>query len=104
MGVCRKDYVVYGWKLPYDEDVDYYSEELSIFEDAPEGHLNLIVDGMCGNYVVFGILVYELKEEEEWEFVSLDVTADPSQMKNEFAKLFKFSPQEPSLFIFSHFH
>jgi hypothetical protein len=109
MGVYRRDYIVYGWKLPYDLK-DSNGDKINIWDDKflpmIEGHKNeeftLITDSMCGGYNVFGLL---LNSSDEWDFVQLDFSGlDPEKVKSKYKELFGLSDiEEPKLFIFSNF-
>lgn len=114
MSVDRTDYIIYGWKMPY-ENMGSDGKEL-VFYDGPkyrsmtEGHkgedFSLIVDGMSGEYTVFGFnLSHGGDKYEGWDFVQLDFSkVDVARVKERFKEVFEKEPEtEPTLFIFSHF-
>lgn len=116
MGVNRKDYIIYGWKLPYnmkDKDgnkIDPYDGEFVKYNDNEnEGEITLIEDGMCGEYMVFGYLVKAYGSDtdwyEGWGFAELDTDAiDKAYLETLFDKLFGHKDDmKPKLFIFSHY-
>ena len=113
MGVDRSDYIVYGWKLPYEildtegNEIDVYDEKFESMMCGFEGEdYTLICDGMCGNYNVFGLNVQSCDGEYEgWDFVNLDIAScDAEKVKSKYVELFGIYPTtEPTLFIFSHF-
>lgn len=113
MGVDRSDYIVYGWKLPYEildtegNEIDVYDEKFESMMCGFEGEdYTLICDGMCGNYNVFGLNVQSCDGEYEgWDFADIDIKKfDDDKIIAKFIEVFGFEPQtEPKLFIFSHF-
>lgn len=115
MGVYRKDYIVFGWELPYemkyevnDEDIDFDSDDFVPYIEGHEGaKYTLISDYMSGGYRVFGILVAQDKGGDEgWDFVELkDASPDKEALIAEYVRLFApvSPPSEPKLFIFSNF-
>lgn len=113
MGVDRSDYIIYGWKLPYEildtegKEIDLYHEKFeSMMCGFEEEEYTLISDGMCGNYNVFGIpILYCNEEYEGWDFVEIDIQKfDADKVKAKYKEMFKTEPEtEPKLFIFSHF-
>lgn len=114
MGVDRADYIVYGWKMPY-ELLDKDGNEIDLwdpkFESSkcgfPGEEFTLVSDGMCGEYNVFGLRLLHLDDEGEgWDFVNLDVlqSLDSEKVKSRYTELFGIEPtSEPTLFIFSHY-
>lgn len=61
MGVRSKIYSVYGVKLGFD-DVD---EEIRYGDKEPaDNRLSVIVDGMCGEYIVIGLVLDQTKAYE----------------------------------------
>jgi len=118
MGVYRKDYIVFGWELPYEmkyevnnEDIDFDSDDFVPYIEGHEGaKYVLISDYMSGGYRVFGILVAKDDGDgynsEGWRFVELkDTSPDRKALIAEYVRLFApvNPPSEPKLFIFSHF-
>ncbi len=117
MGVDRSDYLVYGWKMPYEVD-DQLSEEY--WDDVNEYDINFIADGMSGKYIVFGSVIASADDPSEgWGFVELDnlkPTFAP-EIFGEFGEVFgKYSeksladilktyniPETPKLLLFSHY-
>lgn len=108
MGVDRQDYIMYGWKLPYDlknadgEDIDVYD----LYEEVEDEGFSLISDGMCGSYNVFGIVINDGGDQYEgWDFVELDIKPiDAGRAKAKLKEIIgENSFGEPKLFIFSHF-
>ncbi len=113
MGIDRSDYIVYGWKLPYE----LYSKGVKIdlwddkFLPMIEGHKSeefiIVRDGMSGKYNVFGLKVKSCGDlYEGWNFEHLDVkNLDAEKVKSRYKELFEIEGEvaEPYLFIFSHF-
>ena len=117
MGVQRTDYIVYGWKLPYDiklasgeelDAVDFWENEelLSMRQGRPGEKYFLITDGMNGNYAVFGRKISSFDEYEGIDFykVSLEDFNYDSDMLCKYQEIFGEVPSEnPSYLIFSQF-
>lgn len=122
MSVYKTDYIVYGWKLPYDciskEDLNKISEE---YDKNNEYHIELLVDGMGGHYIVFGIVINQsdlfhyADNEFYWEFEDLDLSLiekGKDELVIRYAKIFgqnsKYKGQveynSPKTFIFSHIY
>jgi len=77
MSVTQTHYVMIGFCLDEDEVKEFYKQNPECHEDGEiskyeEGHngLNLIYDGMCGQYIAFGYIV-----EQADEFEGLPMTA-----------------------------
>ena len=113
MGVDRSDYIMYGWKLPY-EILDNEGNEIDLWDDKfesvmyqfPDEKFLLVSDGMCGDYNAFGLRVLYCDDDGEgWDFVNLDISSfDSEKVKSKYVELFGIEPTtEPTLFIFSHF-
>lgn len=119
MGVDRTDYIIYGWKLPYDlknsndEKIDLWEDK---FRSMIEGHKGeefiLISDGMCGKYNVFGLRINHCGDEDGngWDFINLDfknLDLNDEKVKLKYREIFDLEEnepiEEPYLFIFSHF-
>lgn len=115
MGVDRIDYIVYGYKLPYELEnkkgkIDFWDDKfLPMIEGRPGEEFTLIRDGMSGQYNVFGLLIKSGGDKYEgWDFVNLDFkNLDAEKVKTKYRELFEIedteSVSEPTLFIFSHF-
>lgn len=103
MSVYRTDFIVYGFQMPYKED--YFEDEfLPYIEGHEELEYQLIVDGMCGEYVVFGKVLGTDNDNSGWEFTEIKTyNIDPEALKKKYQELFGDIPEEPKLFIFSHF-
>lgn len=112
MSVDRSDYIVYGWKLPYEiknskgEEIDLWDDKFLPMIEGHQGEkFTIIRDGMCGNYNAFGL--YVAHSDEKWNFNNLtffDIESNKEQVKNKYKELFDSEiDEEPYLFIFSHF-
>lgn len=112
MSIDRTDYIVYGWKLPYDmkdskgQEIDFWDEK---FIPMIEGHkgeeYSLIIDQMMGEYIVFGKVIAE--DDEGWNFTYLtNIVQDSEKLMNKYREVFNVSGRisEPYLFIFTHYH
>ena len=116
MSVDRRDYIVYGYKLPYEMSnekgpIDLEDEKfLPMIEGHEEEEFTIVSDGMCGEYTVFGLLIESGGDEYEgWDFVNLDFeNFDPEKVKSKYREVFELEEDEPVaepyLFIFSHYH
>jgi hypothetical protein len=113
MGVDRNDYIIYGWKLPFElknengEKIDIYDDKYLPYIEGRRGiEYIIIVDNTCGKYIVFGLLIETDRGDlEGWNFKSLDLTnLDSEQIKYKYFELFGVNNiNEPNLFIFSHY-
>ena len=107
MGVDRSDYIVYGWKMKYSDDIDYYDDKFQKYlEGHPDVDETLVIDGMCGEYAVFGTYVDHVEDDGDgWEFKELAFEDfDSAHLKELYKELFGTEPEgEPKLMIFSHF-
>jgi len=114
MSVDRTDYIVYGWKLPYEmknskgEKIDFWDDKyLSMIEGHPDEIYSLIIDGMMGEYIVFGIVIKQDEDGNGWNFIHLkNPMFDPNELKESYREVFDVEGEvaDPYLFIFSHYH
>lgn len=112
MSVERTDYIVYGWKLPYElknenGKIDLWADKFLPYIEGHKGEtFTLVSDGMCGSYNVFGkLLAHATDDGDGWGFKNLDLSnLNPIEVKEKYKELFNSEPSEPCLFIFSHFH
>lgn len=104
MGVDRNDYIVRGWKLPYQKDVYWNDKNISMVEGHVGEKFTLIGDGMCGEYLVFGIILYTDNDYEGWKFKVIDNSQEnDDELKSKYQEIFNEEPSEPKTFIFSHY-
>jgi hypothetical protein len=113
MGVDREDYIIYGYKFPAYIDKDgkkwYWDDEkYEEYSDADEGEMIFIVDGMNGEYAVFGKLI---QKADEFEGLSMEVLEEPETDEQE--KLINLAEElfgehttigAPSYIVFTHWH
>lgn len=119
MGVDRKDYVIVGYKMPYKIHHQTTGERLNVWDDEKflpmiEGHqgeqFSLIVDGMSGEYMVFGKELAESDEYTGFEFNELSLDdVDFKAIENRFMELFgEYLPPtfqlHPKVLVFTHYH
>ncbi len=113
MGVDRNDYLIYGWKLPYKlkntngEKIDLWNDKYLPYIEGHKGiKHSLIIDGMSGQYVVFGQKISSADQYEGWNFINLDLSnLDSESVKTKFKELFVIELiEEPKLLIFSHYN
>jgi hypothetical protein len=115
MGVSRTDYIVYGWKLPYElkdknGKIDLWADKFLPYIEGHKGvDYTLISDGMCGDYNVFGRLLKHAGDDGDgWGFTNLDLAKiDAEEVKAKYREVFELDKDEliaePYLFIFSHY-
>ncbi len=115
MGYCRKDYIVYGYKLPYDLKDDN-GNELHLYDDEKylpyiEGHKGIgyiiILDQMMGKYVVFGEKIHSADQYNGWGFIDIEttITKHPMEVQDKLKELLNITIDDyPTLFIFSHYN
>ena len=109
MGVDRTDYIIYGYKLPYNIKNLLDDKFLPMIEGHEGEEFIIVTDGMCGQYNVFGILIESGGDTYEgWDFVPLDFkNLDAEKVKSKYREIFELKEDEqidePYLFIFSHF-
>lgn len=118
MGVDRTDYIVYGWKLPYDiqdangQNIDFWDNKFRPMIEGQRGVIHTIVrDGMTRDYTVFGVRIKSDHDQNVgWEFEHLDIMGfDQEELIADFRRLFNPSEEfikaigKPTVFIFSHF-
>ena len=106
MGVDIKAYAVYGVKfneadcktygIDMDND-DLYEYEHDVYE--------IIMDGMCGSYLVFGKVLAVVNEYNDDEYMELKTdNLSSHDLAVEFENIFGFDlPVSPMTFIFNHF-
>lgn len=111
MGVNRIDYLIIGYKLPYNVVKDWWEKP---YEDYIDGlnDVHIITDGMCGDYAVFGKILAQSEHNdwEGWNFVEIknEIDNDYSKVEKEFVKVFdgllNFEDYiKPKIILFSHF-
>lgn len=121
MGVDRKDYLMIGYKMPYDvkfsdgnelanlvyEDEEKYMPFCEGWENEP---YRIIIDGMSGKYIVFGYPLDESDEYGGFGFRTIDFNEVESRMqetRNKAIEVFNdidFDFSKPEIFCFSHYH
>lgn len=114
MGVDRTDYILFGWKLPFQlkdkngNEIDPWDEKLMPYIEGHKGvEYSFIVDGMCGDYCAFGKNMGSATDDGEgWGFTDLDFSSiNVEEAKKLYVELFNLEiVTEPKLFIFSHYH
>jgi hypothetical protein len=110
MSTSRIDYIIYGWKLPPEiknkgKIIDLNDDKFLPYIEGHKGiKYSLIIDYMCGKYIVFGKLIAFDSSGGGWDFENLNITLDSQLVKDKFLELFGFeNKKEPKLFIFSNF-
>lgn len=115
MSIDRTDYIVYGWKLPYDmkdskgNKISFWDEKfLPMIEGHKGEEYSIIIDNMCGNYIVIGKVLASTKESDGWNFIPLKYwdSSEREELKDKYRKMFDIEGgvADPYLFIFTHFH
>lgn len=85
MGVDITNYVVYGIKREYTEDLS------DVVEECYENNIDMVADGMCGDYVVFGPILSQIEENSNDNFKTVDINdleEKREQYMKDFTKLF----------------
>jgi hypothetical protein len=120
MGVDRQDYLIIGYKMPYDvkmkdgrelSDIVWEDEKyLPFIEGWKDEEYRLIIDGMSGEYIVFG---YPLDESDEYGGFNFNVI-DIKQLQPRIDTTINtaivwfsdvdFDFKNPEIFCFSHYH
>jgi len=120
MSIDRTDYIIYGWKLPFDiknengDVIDLWEDKfLSMIEGHPGEEFTIIRDGMCCKYTVFGL---RIDSSDDWDFVNLNILQqfdfrsiknnryNSDKVKDKYKELFGTDIEtEPYLFIFTHY-
>jgi hypothetical protein len=113
MSVDRADYIIYGWKLPYElqnsngEDIDLWDDKFLPMIEGHQGEkFTIVTDGMSGEYTVFGLNIAHSSSYDGWDFYKLnfDNIISKEELKLKYKELFDSEIEEdPYLFIFSHF-
>lgn len=105
MGIDRKDYIVRGWRLPYIEDIANSDEYLSMIEGHIGERFSLILDSMCGRFIVFGESILSGGDENEgWEFCKIEnFTISDDELITKYKEIFNETPENPETFIFTLF-
>lgn len=113
MSVDRTDYIIYGWKLPYeikndDGVIDLDDDKFLPLIEGQEGEeFTILQDGMNGEYTVFGLVIALAYDDGGWVFQELPMTFDQEEkVLSRYQDLFESEPpiDKPKLFIFSHYH
>jgi hypothetical protein len=122
MSVYRTDYIIYGWKLPYDcIDKDDRSKLIEEYEDGNKSKIDFINDGMGGHFVVFGIVLHHSplfhydNTNFYWEFEDIDLTPiekGKDELIIKYHRIFGLKSKykgdidyvSPKTFIFSHIY
>lgn len=117
MGIYRKDYLVYGWLLPYNvKGFDFWDEKhLPYIEGHKDVKYTLIRDCMSTNYLIFGKIIKSADEHEGWNFIEIPTGQiitpfEIVDMCQKYRELFNVSTEilelvdKPKLILFSHFN
>lgn len=107
MGVSVKTYLFYGAKFDYIKDDDEI-----IYEYCAENSIDIIWDGMVGEYTFIGKVVHSSDQYESMGIINLDKFIINDVLKeaikdeiNEINKIKKIfdEPPELNLWIFTHY-
>lgn len=107
MGVDREDYVIIGTKLDYKAECKIHGDNLydHYCERTAPKPLSVILDGMCGEYIVVGKIIAKASEYEGFKFTPLLNQVSPPVYDEVREALKEFGiVATPEIFIFSHFH
>jgi len=123
MGVDRTDYVIIGYKLPYNfnnvisgERINWHDDTFLPYIEGRKGcEFGIIIDQMCGDYAVFGKVLARAYEDTGFEFKEITYDdMDFDKVKEKFVELFggytvmdmldREFQYDPKLFVFSNFN
>lgn len=111
MGIDTRVYVVCGVKVN-DYDTDFSKAYDDVYDSCP---IDIVLDGMCGDYMVFGKILYEsgnfrydCDDNNEDKVIDITNLADiEKEYKLEFERLFpkfKHYVEQPfKLMTFTHY-
>lgn len=89
MGYTRTEYVIIGYKIPYDLIGDDNEEFLPYIEGSPNVDVTIIKDDMSGDFAIFGKVLLSSDRDNGFEFTEIEITDDDKRIvNNEFKKLF----------------
>lgn len=114
MGIDRTDYIVYGWKLPYEmkdskgNEIDLWDDKyLPMFEGHKGEKYTIIGDMLSDDYIVFGKVLARADDPNGWNFVHLKFqdSEEKEELKDKYREVFDVEGDvaDPYLFIFTHF-
>ena len=91
MGIDIKLYTYYGIRCDWNDDFyDAYDEvESQLIKEfgykgpyPSERNINLLLDGMCGEYIIFGIELYDSGNMRFWDNINNFEEINISNLKN----------------------
>jgi hypothetical protein len=106
MGIDRRDYVVKGWRLPFNKEIIQNDDYLPMIEGHQGERFCIIMDDMCGSFMVFGERLASGGDENSgWEFELIrDSKINNEELVNKYIDIFGKSPDKnPQTFIFTVF-
>lgn len=116
MGVDRSDYIIVGYKLPYDlkdkngqklSDLVWDDEFTPLTEGWQNEPFRVVVDGMTGNYIAFGKEILNADEPDGFDFQEISIDdisfTEVSNRANELFVNFDYDFSKPKILIFSHY-
>lgn len=111
MSVNQDHYVIYGTKFNY-EDFKHLGDKLNEFEEKindDSSNMILLVDGMNGEYVIFGKKLQKGEEYEGLELCSFsieDLNLYEVEVKKAFVTygLNQFLKENHKLIVLTHWH
>ena len=112
MGVSTNIYAVYGVKIAYDADFAEAYDEVYDDDDTP----TIIVDGMSGDYMVFGTTMYDsgdfrygMEDGDNWKEIDIGFLTKAEEaykwiFVNKFPQFAHYMNEPFKLIIFTHYH
>lgn len=77
MSVDLSFYTMFGLKSDWNDDfIDAYNEIYEIYETFDGNTVEVVMDGMCGEYIVFGeVMCCDSQFQEDTQFTEIDLSA-----------------------------
>ena len=96
-------YVYYGWRLPFDENIDFTEEKYENYTEEMDDVYSMVVDER-GVYMVFGKEIARAYDEMPVFSEKIDLpNIDDDDIKEKYKELFgKDCKETPYLLFFSH--
>ncbi len=107
MGISRRDYIVRGWRLPFNIEIIQDDKYLPMVEGHRGEKFCIVADDMCGAFTVFGERLASGGDEDMgWEFeIIKDSEVTNEELVDKYVEIFGEIPKmNPQLMIFTVFN